>query len=301
MIPAMLPTALLIALPGAWFGHANPVSHVPGAAILFPAALFWIALKAPSPASAFRSGWICAAAAYAACLYWVFIPVHVHGGLPWILALPCPILLGMYLGLYGGAFSALIHWARPVLSPVFLGLSAGLLWGGLEMAQGTLFTGFSWLTLPAALAPWPAAIQGLAFVGEYWLSAVFVAAAAWLILARESTFGLLLGIATPLVLIGFGAVMLARPLPEGEPVRVTLVQGNIDQTMKWEPEYQEATVRAYLDLTAKELSSKPELVIWPETAMPFYLQEENALSGKCGISSAPRSVLPCSPVLHATK
>lgn len=278
MISSTLPAALLVALPGAWFGHANPISHVPGAALLFPAALFWIALKASSPGAAFRSGWICAALAYAACLYWVFIPVHVHGGLPWILALPCPILLGMYLGLYGGVFSALIHWARPVISPAFLGLGAGLLWGGVEMAQGTLFTGFSWLTLPAGLAPWPATIQGLALVGEYWLSVVFVAAAAWLILARESTFSLLLGIATPLILIGFGVMTLAKPLPEGEPIRVTLVQGNIDQTVKWEPEYQEATVRAYLDLTAKELSSAPELVIWPETAMPFYLQEENTLS-----------------------
>ena len=278
MIPYPLFAALLVALPGAWFGHANPVSHVPGAAVLFPAALFWIALNSPSASTAFRSGWICAALAYAACLYWVFIPVHVHGGLPWILALPCPILLGTYLGLYGGAFSALIQWARPVLPPVPLGLGAGLLWGGVEMAQGTLFTGFSWLTLPAALAPWPAAIQGLALMGEYWLSAIFVAAAACLILARESRYALFLGIAVPVVLIGFGVMTLAKPLPEGETVRVTLVQGNIDQTVKWEPEYQEATVRTYLDLTAKELSSEPELVVWPETAMPFHLQEEHALS-----------------------
>ncbi|TVQ97308.1 MAG: apolipoprotein N-acyltransferase [Desulfovibrionales bacterium] len=277
----MLP-ALVVALLGTWFGHANPIAHVPGAALLLPAVLFRLGLREPTPAVAFRSGFFCAAAAYSASLYWVFIPVHVHGGLHWLLALPCPILLGMYLGLYGGAFSALIRWAHPVHSPLLLGLGAGLLWGGVELAQGTLFTGFSWLTLPAALAPWPVTIQGLAVVGEYGLSAILVTAVAWLVLARESKAfmirGLTLGLALFLVLIGLGALHLNRPLPEGTPLRVTLVQGNVDQTVKWEPAYQEATVRAYLDLTTRELGFKPELVVWPETAMPFYLQEDSALA-----------------------
>lgn len=44
-----------------------------------------------------------------ACLYWLAIPVHDFGGLPWALAAPCPLLMGAYIGLYGGLFAALAH------------------------------------------------------------------------------------------------------------------------------------------------------------------------------------------------
>lgn len=269
---------LLIALLGAWFGQANPVSHVPGVIFLFPGVLFWLGLQDGTLRSAFRHGWICGSVAFSACLYWIFIPVHVHGGLPWILALPCPLLLGMYLGLYAGLFTTLIRWMHPLLPPPLLALGAGLLWGSLEMAQGSLLTGFSWLTLPAAMAPWPVAIQGLALVGEYWLSAMFMICTAMLILAPRSRQCLILGLAGSLGLILFGVAAIKSPMADGESIRVALIQGNIDQTVKWDPDYQEATIQEYVQLTRKELSSQPDLVVWPETAIPFYLQEENTLS-----------------------
>ncbi|GAB6061008.1 apolipoprotein N-acyltransferase [Desulfonatronum parangueonense] len=274
----MMITPVLLSLLGAWFGHANPVSHIPGVVFLFPAVLFWLGLREPTPRAAFRSGWICGSIAFAACLYWIFIPVHVYGGLHWILALPCPLLLGMYLGLYSGLFSALIRWMHPVLPPVALALGGGVLWGALEMAQGTLFTGFSWLTLPAAMAPWPVTIQSLALVGEYWLSAIFVTCTAWLMLSFRSRYCLILGLSSVLLLILYGVTAVKSPLPDGERIRVALIQGNIDQSLKWDPEFQEATIQKYLQLTRKEMSSQPDLVVWPETAIPFYLQEENALS-----------------------
>lgn len=274
----MNPYALIIALLGAWFGHANPAAHVPGAVLLFPGALLWLGLHAGSFREALRAGWICGSLCFTACLYWIFIPVHVYGGLPWLLALPCPVLVGMYLGLYTGLFAALIHWLKPRLPSPLLALAAGLLWGGLEMAQGALFTGFSWLTLTAALAPWPSAIQALAYAGEYWLSAFLALCAAWLVLGRHSRTCLFLGLAAGAGLVIFGNLAIRSPLPEGPKVRVALIQGNIDQAVKWEEAYQEQTIQAYLQLTRKELLSSPDLVVWPETAMPFYLQEEIAMA-----------------------
>lgn len=271
-------TALIIALLGAWFGHANPVVHIPGAVFLFPAVLIWYGLNADSPRQAFRTAWICGSLCFAACLYWVFIPVYVHGGLPWILALPCPILLGMYLGLYAGFFSAIIHWLQPRLPAPLLAIAAGLLWGSLEMAQGLLFTGFSWLTLSVAMAPWPATIQALAYFGEYGQSAIFAACVAWLVLARQNRLSLFLGIGVSLGLLIWGTTALKTPLPEGHRVRVALIQGNIDQSMKWDHAYQEKTIQEYLQLTRKERIPQPDLVVWPETAMPFYLQEESAMA-----------------------
>ncbi len=269
---------LITALLGAWFGHANPLVHIPGAVLLFPAALLWLGVHAETSRQAFQAGWICGSLCYAACLYWVFIPVHVHGHLPWVLAFPCPLLLGMYMGVYAGIFTLLVHWLRTRLPIPLQAVTAGLLWGSLEMAQGTLFTGFSWLTLSVALAPWPSTIQGLAYVGEYWLSAIFAMCAACLALGKQSRVSLILGIATSAALLIWGNLALNAPLPDGPRARVALIQGNIDQSRKWDEAYQEATIHEYIRLTRKELIPKPDLIVWPETAMPFYLQEDNALA-----------------------
>ena len=55
--------------------------------------------------------------------------------------------------------------------------------------------------------------------------------------------------------------------------RVAVVQGNIDQSLKWNPEYQEKTIRIYETLTRQAAPFKPDLVLWPETAVPFFFQE----------------------------
>lgn len=270
--------ALIIALLGAWFGHANPVVHIPGAVLLFPAVLLWLGLNAGTFRQALCAGWVCGSLCFSACLYWIFIPVHVYGGLPWLLALPCPVLVGMYLGLYTGLFAALIHWLKPRLPLPLLAVGAGLLWGGLEMTQGWLFTGFSWLTLTVALAPWPSTIQALAYIGEYWLSAVLALCTAWLVLGRHNKTCLLLGLAVGAGLLFWGNMAIRSSQPEAPRVRVALIQGNIDQSVKWEDELQEQTVQSYQQLTRKELLPGPDLVVWPETAMPFYLQEDSALA-----------------------
>jgi apolipoprotein N-acyltransferase len=64
--------------------------------------------------------------------------------------------------------------------------------------------------------------------------------------------------------------------PQDEkPFLVALIQGNIRQDVKWEPQFQEETVRIYTDLTRQVKSQTPDLIIWPETAAPFFFQ--NAL------------------------
>ena len=92
---------------GLWIGMPNPVASVPVAALLYPASLFLLGTASTSWKQAFRLGWICGLAGSSACLYWLAIPVHDFGGLPWALAAPCPLFMGAYVGLYGGLFAAL--------------------------------------------------------------------------------------------------------------------------------------------------------------------------------------------------
>ena len=74
----------------------------------------------------------------------------------------------------------------------------------------------------------------------------------------------------------YGRVRLSELPPgdrQGTPLRVALIQGNIPQDIKWEPKFQEETVRTYTDLTSRTWSVHPELIIWPETATPFFFQD----------------------------
>jgi apolipoprotein N-acyltransferase len=64
-------------------------------------------------------------------------------------------------------------------------------------------------------------------------------------------------------------------------VKVSLIQGNISQEAKWEPAFQDETLERYLHLTSKAVKQeKPDLVVWPETATPFYFLDDGALSAR---------------------
>ncbi len=121
---------------GAWFGFANPLIQIPLLVLAFPLALCVLGLQADTPRSAFKSGYLAGALAYASCVYWVSIPVHDFGGIPWILAAPCPLLLGAYLGLYPGCFSLAVRFAKGRLPWPLLVIFCGCLWGSARISAG---------------------------------------------------------------------------------------------------------------------------------------------------------------------
>ena len=153
---------------GLWIGMPNPVASFPAAALLYPASLFLLGTGSTSWKHAFRLGWLCGLAGASACLYWLAIPVHDFGGLPWALAAPCPLLMGAYIGLYGGLFAALAHALRG--EPAWRkGVALGLGWYLMECFRGWFFTGFPWITLAAAFTPWTPVIQLASVIGAYGL------------------------------------------------------------------------------------------------------------------------------------
>ncbi len=268
---------------GAWFGFANPLLQLPLLVLAFPLGLSVLGLRASTPRSAFKSGYLAGLLAYAGCVYWVSIPVHDFGGLPWILAAPCPLLLGAFLGLYPGAFCLAARWARDRLSWPLLALFCGALWGVLEFLRGWIFTGFPWCVLPAAFVPWPFAIQGLSLVGSYGLSAFF-ALCVFLIARLFSPAGArtrpaILGILLLGAMFAWGAFGVAPLEIAADPQTVTLVQGNINQAVKWDPAFQQGTIQRYANLSKHAVDEhKTQLIIWPETSMPFFFQKKTILS-----------------------
>lgn len=114
-----------VALAGAcalWLGFPNDLASLPPLVLLWPVALAWLGVNAPDRGAALRRGWLCHLAGGTAALYWLTLPVHNVGGLPWALAVPCALFIAACLALAGSLFALAAHELRP---PSLLALGRG--------------------------------------------------------------------------------------------------------------------------------------------------------------------------------
>ena len=198
---------------------------------------------------------------------------------PWII-FPALLVLAIYLGFYVALFGWLARFLRRRTgwSPLVV---APAVWGATEWLKSSGPLGCPWGNVGYALAEHPAWIQGASLVGAPGLSIWIVcvnALIAGAITARRwpSRAGLaavaILVMAAP---VAWGHARV-RSYRAAESVRVALVQPNIGSEEKWDTAQQERTIRALARLSglAVEQDPKPDLLIWPETALPFYVRLE---------------------------
>lgn len=203
---------------------------------------------------------------------WVFVSMHDFGGMPASLAALATVLFSAYLALYpavAGYASALLHgrawWVNAC------GVAA--LWTVAEWLRGWMLTGFPWLALGYAQSP-PSPLAGFAPVlGVYGMTlatalAGALIATAWVKGRRE----LWVAAVCILGLAGAGAALRQHDWtrPVGEPLTVGLLQGNIEQSLKWKPERYLLSLETYLELARRHPA---RLVILPETALPTTLEQ----------------------------
>ncbi len=291
-----------------WFGFANPIFQFSAGVILFPLLMYHITLTKDTPREIIPLAWSVGATIYASCLYWIAYPVMNFTSVPLVVALACPILLGLYLGLYPLLYCIILWYARD-RSLIFKFLLSLFVWSFLEYLRGTLFTGLPWLSLVEAFAPYPYLIQGLKFIGPYLFSGIIAALAIPIYEIKNK--GVI-----PLILISFVVVFVgmmdylasSRPHPY-KYISCAAIQGNVDQYHKWDKSYQISTLEDYISLTQQALNGESlDLVVWPETAMPFYFipnspllvrllsftkqsTVKNLLTGAPGFKMGPSSVL----------
>jgi apolipoprotein N-acyltransferase len=155
------------------------------------------------------------------------------------------------------------------------------LWVALEWLRSFFFIGFPWLSLGYSQHGFLNLIQLAEITGVYGISALVIfgnLVVFTLSQQRGSGQGRLLLTAVVLVcgLWGWGSwrrTQLAA-LPPAHHLRVALIQGNIEQDKKWDLEFQEATIARYEQLTREAAVQGAELIIWPETAVPFFFQSD---------------------------
>ena len=249
-----------------------------GFAYVAPALLF-LALRGLSPRAA--ALWAAGASLVAHTLvwHWIYVVTVVYGHAPVAVGVLAPALLAVYPALFaaafGAAFAALDR--RDLANP----FAAALLWTALyDHARSFALTGFPWGTLGYAQHRNFALLPLAAFAGVYGLSFVSALGGAGLAeLARRRWRAAALAFAGVALAHGVGLALGASAKPaSGETVRVAVLQGNIDQDIKWSEAWRERTFQIYADLTREAVRRGARIVVWPETAVPGALEVEASLA-----------------------
>lgn len=250
--------------------------------------LLW-ALHGQTGRTAFLLGLINGLSHYLSLLYWIVYVTHTYGNMPVALGFGVLLLLATYLSLYRGFWAWGLGWGQQCgFNPLWW---APAWWVVLEYGQTHLFTGFPWELLGYGLYRSPLLVQIADLTGVYGLSFLIV-------LVNQAIFLLLLGfsettgrqrrwpalIVTVVIMVGsltYGYHRLQtiqRHMHRAEHLRVAVVQGNIEQGQKWNPRFQKTTLDIYATLTRQVNDDHPRLIIWPETAAPFFFLRDQELS-----------------------
>ncbi len=266
------------------------------AALAFPrvdlAGLAWVALVPlllVMQRRPFRHGFVAGAVFFGTVLYWLNIVMTTYGGLHPVFSLAAYLILVAYLALFWGAATwaccrveEKLRISRLVSFPVF--------WVALEFVRSFFLSGFPWATYGYSQQKFLVMIQSADLCGVYGIS--FLLVFSNVLLARLwGAYRLRQWSAVPRWGVVFWILLFAGNLvygfahldsPErlaGEPLSVALVQGNIDQSIKWDPGHQRSTIDKYLNLSRSAAEEGPvDLLVWPESATPFYFQETGPLS-----------------------
>ena len=260
------------------FGMLVPLSFAPFN--LFPiiflsiAALFYICDNTDNLGRVFLRGYIFGLGYFGLGVSWVSISMVRFGGMSLPLSIALTALLVLFLSLY---MAGIVYLGRRIFrnasSRVRLLLIYPSLLVFLEWVRGWLFTGFPWIDIGYSQVLSP--LAGLfPIIGVYGVSlavAVCAGCLVMLIYAQEkklATVGLLL----VSVLVVSGLFMLVEwSEPYGKPVKVSLIQGNIPQELKWIPQQRQPTIDLYTRLTRENWDS--DIIIWPETSLPAYFHQ----------------------------
>lgn len=239
-----------------------------------------------SSRNSFKTGFVGGLASSFGLYYWLVYTMTTYGGLTYLLGFLVFLLLAIYLSSYWAVFSCLVKYAASFNMPRMVAVP--FLWVSLEYIRSFLLTGFPWAFLGYTQYKSEYLIQISDLTGVYGVS--FILALSSVIIyegmkkivstrlfpfKEASLFAALIA-----VVFIYGIVKIQTFKEPAKVVNAALIQGNIDQDRKWDRDFQDETINIYSALSRKAYSVKEDLdlIIWPETATPFYFQIESKLN-----------------------
>lgn len=267
---------------------ASPSANIEPFGWIALAPLIYAVDKCHQPKDAFKAGMAGGLLAYSGLCYWFIGTMMSYGGMPFALSLFFFLFLAMYMALYWGLFAYFLK--RTSLQGISILVAAPSLWVALEYLRTYLFTGHPWALLGYTQYKNISIIQLADITGVYGISFILAlfSAIVYEFIRRyrlENSFPLregLLLLAVLLIPLSYGSIKVSSYKEPERLLSVALIQGNIEQGVKWNKEYKEKTVDIYRTLSKKayEEAGNLDIIVWPETAVPFYYQQAGSLTRK---------------------
>jgi len=240
----------------AWFGFAP----------------LFISLEKKTFFRSFVIGYLCGIAFWSLTIYWL---IHV--------TLLGQIVLILYLAVYFGVFGCIIYLSRFLPSAAIL-FFIPCSWVLLEYLRSYLFTGFPWAQVGFSQYSNLPVIQIADITGSWGVSFLVVLTNTGLYLALRKRLKrgvFLICLCVLFLSLAYGFYRLSyKPVlcPAKDLLKVSVVQGNIPQDLKWDKQAAGGILNNYIALTQAAAKDGPGLIIWPEASLPFLWGEDAAIA-----------------------
>lgn len=267
-------TACLVAL---LFGGIGVLAYSPFdywfVAFLSASGLMWL-IFCNDKATALLGSFLWAVAYYTVGVQWVHVSMIQFGGVPEIVSYLAVLLLAAYLALYTLLFAYSVHRFK-----LFNPWAMAALFMGAEYLRGVVFTGFPWLQFGYTMIDSPFSglapilgVEGLNFFVV--LTSGYVVQIVWNVAKRVRNLTACSAVMAAVWATSF--LSFVEVDEQQKPLQMSLVQGNIEQKMKWDPAHFDETIKTYQRLIG-EVLGRSEVIILPESAIPATEQQISPL------------------------
>jgi apolipoprotein N-acyltransferase len=245
------------------------------ASLLSLIGLFYFLHQVSTPKQAALYGFAYGLGLFTTGIYWIYISLHDFGNMPAIAAGLATFLLCAFMALFPALVGAISVKISKAQSSQLL-IAFPVIWALADWTRSWIFTGFPWLTMGYSQVPHSPLAGYMPIIGVYGVSmmTVFIASLIgfWLV-KKPVLFNWKRNAIALLVLIWIAGSLLKLvewTTPTSKPISVALLQGNISQDLKWNPDIAERTLSQYLQMAE---ASQAKLIIMPETALPVLSSE----------------------------
>lgn len=226
----------------------------------------FFALRGAVKKEAFFISFICGLVFFGITIFWMrFVSI------PGLLSLV--MILSVFFGLFGQYSLRIISLplASVFLLPAF--------WVVLEFIRSNILTGFGWVLLGHSQYLNIPVIQISDLTGAYGVS-FFVMMVNVIIFkalgenAKKIIPAYFMVFFSIFAVLGYGYFRLNNSDTVDKTLSISLIQGNIPQPMKWDPDFRKGILDKYVSITERAAKENPDLIIWPETSLPGFMEEE---------------------------